>query len=201
MVGIGEITEGDGTGMQDADNRVIAQTLNWVNRFVVVHDICPFASRELAREAVRVEVVRSKKLEVALEELMVEVHWLDEHPETETTLLVFPTLFKSFDHYLDFVELAESILIDQGYEGIYQLASFHPDYCFDDADADDAANYTNRSPYPMVHLLREESVEKAIEFYGDTDAIPERNVALLNAMGIEAVEQLWQRSCRLDDQG
>ncbi|MCA1773417.1 MAG: DUF1415 domain-containing protein [Halomonas sp.] len=187
--------------MQSADNTVIAQTLNWVNRFIVAHDICPFASRELARDAVRVEVVRSKKIEVALEELMVEVHWLDEHPETETTLLVFPTLFKSFDHYLDFVELAESILIDQGYEGVYQLASFHPDYCFEDADADDAANYTNRSPYAMVHLLREESVEKAIEFYGDTDAIPERNVALLNGMGIKAVEQCWQRSCRLDDQG
>ncbi|SDO11663.1 DUF1415 domain-containing protein [Vreelandella arcis] len=182
--------------MQDADKTVIAQTLNWVSRFIVAHDICPFAGREMARETVRVEVVRSKKIEVALEELMVEVHWLDEHPETETTLLVFPTLFKSFDHYLDFVELAESILVDQGYEGIYQLATFHPDYCFEDAEP---ANYTNRSPHAMVHLLREESVAQAIDHYGDTAAIPERNVAMLNAMGSEAVEHLWQRCCTVDD--
>ena len=111
------------------DNQIVAQTLNWVRTFIVAHDICPFAKRELERETIRVEVVRSKKIEVALEELMVEVQWLDDHPDTETTLLVFPTLFKSFDHYLDFVELAESILVDQGYEGVYQLATFHPDYC------------------------------------------------------------------------
>lgn len=175
------------------DNQIVAQTLKWVRTFIVAHDICPFAQRELERETIRVEVVRSKKIEVALEELMVEVQWLDEHPETETTLLVFPTLFKSFDHYLDFVELAESILVDQGYEGVYQLATFHPDYCFDGAEPDDASNYTNRSPYAMVHLLREESVEKAIEFYGDTDAIPERNIAKLMAMGSDTAEQQLQR--------
>lgn len=178
----------------NTDNEIVVQTLNWVRTFIVAENICPFAQRELERESIRVEVVRSKKMEVALEELMVEVQWLDEHPETETTLLVFPTLFKSFDHYLDFVELAESILVDQGYEGIYQLATFHPDYCFEDAAADDASNYTNRSPYAMVHLLREESVEKAIEFYGDTAVIPERNIAQLNAMGSAAAEKRLQ-SC------
>ena len=107
--------------------------------------------------------------------------------------MVFPTLFKSFDHYLDFVELAENILADQGYEGIYQLATFHPDYCFEGAEHDEASNYTNRSPYAMVHLLREASVEKAIEFYGDTAAIPEQNIAKLTAMGSEAAEQQLQR--------
>ena len=127
---------------QHVDYQVALQTLSWVRTFIVAHDICPFAQRELERDAIRVEVVRSKKIDVALEELMVEVQWLDEHPETETTLLVFPTLFKSFDHYLDFVELAERMLVDQGYEGVYQLATFHPDYCFDGAEPDDAANYT-----------------------------------------------------------
>ncbi|HDZ48123.1 hypothetical protein LCGC14_0025870 [marine sediment metagenome] len=177
----------------NTDNEIVVQTLNWVRTFIVAENICPFAQRELERESIRVAVVRSKKIEVALEELMVEVQWLDEHPETETTLLVFPTLFKSFDHYLDFVELAESILVDQGYEGIYQLATFHPNYCFEDAEPDDASNYTNRSPYSMVHLLREESVEKAIEFYGDTEVIPERNIAKLTAMGSDVAEQRLQR--------
>lgn len=186
-------TNNQHTDNQHADYQVAAQTLNWVRTFIVAHDICPFAQRELGRDAIRVEVVRSKKIDVALEELMVEVQWLDEHSETATTLLVFPTLFKSFDHYLDFVELAERVLVDQGYEGVYQLATFHPDYCFEGAEPDDAANYTNRSPYAMVHLLREESVEQAIAFYGDTDAIPERNIAKLTAMGSEAAEQQLQR--------
>ncbi|RUR39247.1 DUF1415 domain-containing protein [Vreelandella populi] len=180
--------------MQYSDDVVAQQTLKWVRNFIVAHNVCPFAQREVERDSIRVEVVRSKKLEVALEELMAEVQWLDEHPETETTLLVFPTLFKDFDHYLDYVELAESILAEQGYEGIYQLATFHPDYCFEDADPDDASNYTNRSPYAMVHLLREASVEKAIEFYGDTSVIPERNIEHLNAMGSAEAERCLQQA-------
>ncbi|MBR2513848.1 MAG: DUF1415 domain-containing protein [Halomonas sp.] len=179
--------------MQATDSTIIEQTLAWVRSFIVEHNICPFAKRELEGGSIRVEVVRSKKMEVALEELMAEIEWLNEHPETETTLLVFPTLFKSFDHYLDYVELAESLLEEQGYGGIYQLATFHPDYCFADADPEDASNYTNRSPYAMVHLLREASVEKAIAFYGDTAQIPERNIAHLTAMGSAAAEAQLQR--------
>ncbi|ATH78000.1 hypothetical protein CLM76_10525 [Vreelandella venusta] len=175
------------------DALVVAQTLTWVANFIVGHNICPFAKRELEREAVRVEVVRSKKVDIALEELVAEFEWLDTHPEAETSLLVFPTLFKSFDHYLDFVELAEQLLEQLGYEGVYQLATFHPDYCFADADPDEAANYSNRSPHPMIHVLREASVEKAIEFYGDTAAIPERNITYLTEMGQDALEQQWQR--------
>ncbi|WP_016914713.1 DUF1415 domain-containing protein [Vreelandella stevensii] len=175
------------------DALVVAQTLTWVANFIVGHNICPFAKRELEREAVRVEVVRSKKVDIALEELVAEFEWLDAHPEAETSLLVFPTLFKSFDHYLDFVELAEQLLEQLGYEGVYQLATFHPDYCFADADPDEAANYSNRSPHPMIHVLREASVERAIEFYGDTAAIPERNITYLTEMGQDALEQQWQR--------
>ncbi|NDL71196.1 DUF1415 domain-containing protein [Vreelandella alkaliphila] len=179
--------------MQAADNQIMEQTLAWVRTFIVEHNICPFAKRELEGGTLRVEVVRSKKIDVALEELIAEVEWLNEHPETETTLLVFPTLFKNFDHYLDYIELAESLLAELGYEGVYQLATFHPDYCFADAEPEDAANYTNRSPYAMVHLLREASVEKAIAFYGDTEQIPERNITHLTELGSAAAEELLQR--------
>ena len=148
---------------QAADQQVVDQTLAWVSHFIVGHNICPFAKRELDSNTIRVEVVRSKKVDVALEELVEEMEWLNEHPEAETTLLVFPTLFKSFDHYLDYVELAEQLLVELGYEGIYQLATFHPDYCFADAEPEDAANYSNRSPYAMVHLLREASDGISIE--------------------------------------
>jgi hypothetical protein len=180
----------------DRDGAVKAQTLHWVRDFIVAHTICPFAQREVEQDSVRIEVVRSKKIAVALEELMAEVAWLDEHKDTETSLLVFPTLFRDFEHYLDFVDLAESLLAEQGYEGIYQLATFHPDYCFADAEPEDAANYTNRSPYPMLHLLREASLENAIAAYGDTEQIPARNIAYLEAMGSEAAEAIRARCLR-----
>ncbi|MFI0472620.1 DUF1415 domain-containing protein [Halomonas sp. HMF6819] len=187
--------------MAVTDDVVIEQTLCWVRTFIVAHDICPFAKRELDADRVRVQVVRSKKIEVALEELAAELEWLTQHDEVETTLLVLPTLFKSFDHYLDFLELAEHLVEELGFEGVFQLASFHPDYCFADADPEDAANYTNRSPYAMVHILREASVEKAIAFYGDTDAIPERNIEKLTAMGSDAAQAALERCCDASGRG
>jgi len=176
--------------MQLSDELVTQQTLMWVNSFIVELNVCPFARRELEKNRVKVCVVRSKKIEIALEELMTEVQWLDQHTETETTLVVFPTLFRDFHRYLDFIDLAENLLFEKGYEGIYQVATFHPDYCFADAEPDDVSNYTNRSPYPMIHLLRESSVEKAIEFYGETQEIPENNIKLMESMGTDKVQAI-----------
>lgn len=176
--------------MQLSDELVIAQTMKWVKNFIVALNICPFAKREVERDSIRLVVLRSKKTEVALEELMSEIQWLDEHPETETTLLVFPSLFKDFYRYLDFVDLAENLMIEQECEGVYQLATFHPDYCFSGTDGDEASNYTNRSPYPMLHLLREASLDKAIKFYGDTTQIPEKNVEVMDVMGQKKLESL-----------
>ncbi|MEL0636361.1 DUF1415 domain-containing protein [Marinomonas sp. TI.3.20] len=185
--------------MHLSDELVTTQTIKWVNDFIVGLNICPFAKREMERESVRFVVVRSKKSQVALEELMSEVHWLDEHPETETTIIVFPTLFSDFYRYLDFVDLAENIMFEQECEGVYQLATFHPNYCFSGAEPEDVSNYTNRSPYPMLHLLREASVEKAIEFYGDTDAIPERNIDVMEEMGKESLEKILSNSMQTPD--
>lgn len=171
--------------MLASDEDVIRHTRHWVSDVIVAMDICPFARRELARDTIRIAVSRDKKIALALETLMQEVQWLNEHPATETTLLVFPTLFKEFERYLDMLELAENLLTDQGYEGIYQLASFHPDYCFEGARPEEAANFTNRSPYPMVHLLREASLSQAIESYGDTQHIPDNNITKMNQIGAE----------------
>ncbi|NLQ18912.1 DUF1415 domain-containing protein [Marinomonas sp. M1K-6] len=174
-----------------SDELVTAQTMAWVNEFIVALNVCPFAKREVERDSVRCVVLRSKKIDVALEELMAEVQWLDEQPDTETTLLIFPTLFKDFHHYLDFVETAENLMFDQGCEGVYQLATFHPDYCFSGAEADDVSNYTNRSPYPMLHLLREASVDKAIEFYGDTAEIPNQNIEKMETLGKSKLDAMF----------
>lgn len=180
------------------DELVTRQTLNWVTQFIVGHNVCPFAKREVERDSVRMVVIRSKKPEVALEELMTEIQWLDENSETETTLLIFPTLFRDFHHYLDFVDMAENLMFDEECEGVYQVATFHPDYCFAGVDADDVSNYTNRSPYPMIHLLREASLDKAIEFYGDTSQIPENNIQAMQALGREQIERLLQSCMKAD---
>ncbi|NVK73633.1 DUF1415 domain-containing protein [Marinomonas sp. CT5] len=181
-----------------SDELVTTQTMGWVKEFIVALNVCPFAKREVEKDSVRCVVLRSKKVDVALEELMTEVQWLDENPETETTLLIFPTLFKDFHRYLDFVETAENLMFEQGCEGVYQLATFHPDYCFAGTEPDDVSNYTNRSPYPMLHLLREASVDKAIEFYGDTAEIPEQNIEKMEQLGKSKLDVIFADCMKVD---
>ncbi|ADZ91309.1 DUF1415 domain-containing protein [Marinomonas mediterranea] len=184
--------------MQLTDEVVISQTENWVERFIVGLSVCPFAKREVERQSIRSIVIRTKKNDVALQELMNEINWLDQNPETETTLVIFPTLLADFHRYLDFVELAEELMYQQGCEGVYQLATFHPNYCFSGAEPSDVSNYTNRSPYPMLHILREQSVEKAIEHYGDTSTIPDRNIELMEEKGEAELEKLMKTCMELN---
>lgn len=171
------------------DHLISQQTLQWVRSFVIKHNICPFAQHALDKSGLTVEICHAKDKEAALEALMTAIWRLDSDADIETSLLVFPTLFNDFFHYLDFVDLAEQLMFDQNYEGIYQLATFHPQYCFADVDFDDVSNFTNRSPYPMLHLLRESSIDKAIEYYGDTDQIPENNIAKMQSLGLAEIQK------------
>jgi hypothetical protein len=170
---------------------VTKQTMNWVRSFIIEHNICPFAKGPVNKGQLRINVSETTKKAQALEDLMTEILFLDEHPAIETTLLVFPHAFKDFFTYLDFVDLAEQLIVIQGYEGIYQLATFHPHYFFADTDPDDLSNYTNRSPYPMLHLLREDLLERAIAAYGDTDKIPEKNIAKMNELGLKILQKAY----------
>lgn len=169
---------------------IIHKTQRWLDAFVVGLNLCPFARREIRRDSLRIEVSYPATLEDALNDCFAEVLRLDNHKEIETTLLIFPTLFQDFFDYLNFISLCESALIQKNYEGIYQIASFHPDYCFAGEDGDDVSNYTNRSPYPMIHLLREESLEKAIQSYGNTDEIPQTNMNKLRKLGLEEIKKM-----------
>lgn len=173
------------------DNDLLTQhTLNWIRSFIIGLNICPFAKRAFDTNTLRIVPSQTTRLTHALEELMLEVEYLNKHPEIETTLLVFDSQFKNFFDYLDLVNLAESLLKDQDYEGIYQIASFHPDYYFEGTDFDDVSNYTNRSPYPMLHILREDSLDKAISFYGDTSKIPEANIVKMQGLGLEEIRRI-----------
>lgn len=183
--------------MQKSEQLVIQQTTQWIQSFVIQFNLCPFAKREMDKGSARFQVSSAKTPDEARVSLIDEVHLLDTNPDIETTLLIFPFCLNDFFEYLDVVDRAHSDLFIGGYEGIYQLASFHPNYCFADASVDDVTNYTNRSPFPMLHILREESVERAIAYYGNTEEIPENNMAKLREMGLGSVKKLFQQFDRL----
>ncbi|SDJ64826.1 hypothetical protein SAMN04488540_11128 [Ferrimonas sediminum] len=157
------------------------------------YNLCPFARREVERNSIRYAVFEQTKVKAVLANLVAECEYLDSHPDTETTLCILPRGFEGFYAYLDLVALASELLVEQGYEGHYQLASFHPDYCFDGEPQDDPSNYTNRSPLPLIHLIREASMEKALESYEEPESIPERNIAFARRKGSEFFESLLTR--------
>ncbi|MDF1758891.1 MAG: DUF1415 domain-containing protein [Legionellaceae bacterium] len=166
------------------------QTMNWVKGFIIEYNICPFAKKVVNNKSLSIEVLDTQDLEEALQSLVSCIKALESSNSIETTLLVFPTYLRDFFEYLDFTYLAERLLQEQGYEGVYQLATFHPKYCFADVDENDVSNYTNRSPYPMIHIIRESSIDKAIELYGNTELIPEKNIETMNRIGIEVLKGL-----------
>lgn len=176
------------------DQPYLSATQNWLTRFIIAYSICPFAKREQERGSIRYAVYQDTDIAACLLAVIDECLTLDSNDEIETSLLIYANAFKSFDDYLDFLALAEELLIDQGYEGEYQLASFHPDYYFDGAKADDPANYTNRSPYPMLHLIRERSIEQAVRLHPDPEGIPQRNIALTRELGLAKLQHLLSSS-------
>jgi len=179
-----------------SDDQAITQTRAWIDDVIVALNFCPFARRELDRDSVRFKVIRENSLEQYLHALIDECILLDQDPETETSLLILPQDFAAFDTFLDLLEMANALLVEQGYIGIYQLASFHPDYCFANVPANDAANYTNRSPVPLLHLIRESSIERAVANYPQPEQIPERNMALARDKGTAEMQALLAACCR-----
>lgn len=176
------------------DQEIITTSQNWLSRFIIAHNICPFAHREQQNDTINYRICQTDNLELALETLMRECAELDAKSEIATSLVIYPQGFADFDTYLNLLEIAEQLLIDSGYEGIYQLASFHPQYCFEDSDPDDPANYTNRSPYPMLHIIREAALSEALTHYANPERIPLRNIDYTRRIGLEHWRQLLQ-SC------
>lgn len=176
------------------DQEIITQTINWFRAVVIGCNFCPFAAKALNSQSIRYVVMREAATVTVLEQLQQEYLQLDRHPEIETTFIIFPDSFSAFHQYLQLVSKAEKYSSRKGYDGIYQVASFHPDYCFAGADEQDAANYTNRSVYPMLHLLREASITKALRNFADPGTIPERNMKYARDRGL-AYMQYLRASC------
>ncbi len=173
---------------------IIAQTKKWIRDVVVGCNFCPFAAKELKRGSIHYEVVPEVTTVKALESVLKLLHQLDNNDDIETSFLILPKSFPLFDEFLHLLHLAETLLAKENYEGIYQIASFHPDYLFAGSIATDPSNYTNRSPYPMMHFLREDSVRKAIDSYPDIDEVPDRNIAFTKEKGLQYMQQLLKNS-------
>lgn len=180
--------------MPETEQKIIQQTKQWVQQVVIGCGFCPFANKAVLDNSIHYIIVAGTALHLHSGIVLDELKRLDNDPAIETTLVIFPDAYEHFSAYLNFLKQTEKQSLRKGYEGIYQIASFHPLYIFAGADEDDAANYTNRSPYPMLHLLREESLSKAIAFYPNAEAIPERNIQFAQQKGLEYMQELWKKS-------
>lgn len=176
-----------------AEPSVIQQTRTWVESFVIGLNLCPFAKRELDRGRVRfreTDAASALELSAVLE---IELDLMMAEDETVgTTLIVHPGALSDFQDYLAFLEVADEVLREKDLEGDIQIASFHPDYQFAGTRLDDVSNMTNRSPYPMLHLIREDDIERAIEQHSDVDSIPERKIRLMHELGMNVLIQRYR---------
>ena len=177
---------------QYTEDQIIAITQEWLKDFVIGLNLCPFAALPFNKGGIRFVVETSTELKDLLESLIEESYLLDKlaREEVETTLLIHPNVLVDFETYNSFLGMIPDIIVRSGLEGIIQIASFHPEYRFEGTEAESSENFTNRSPFPMLHLLREVSVEEAVAHHPDPDAIPKRNIALMNEMGNEQLQQL-----------
>lgn len=174
------------------DDEVLEQTRLWLEKAVIGLNLCPFAKAVYVKNQVRLVVSHARHADDLLEELDSELDLLMATPaeETETTLLIHPTLFDDFLDFNDFLELAEGVVSEHGLDGVVQLASFHPRFQFDGTGPDDIGNYTNRAPFAILHLLREESVERAVAAFPEANAIFEENIRTLEKLGHEGWKAL-----------
>ncbi len=167
----------------------IDKTDAWLRDWVIELNLCPFARHPYEQGKVEIVATRAADVEPVFSFVLSELDRLQQASpgELETTLVVVENALEDFDDYLDFLQHIEVAISESGLEGIIQVASFHPDYYFEGVAEDDPANYTNRSPFPMFHLIREESLEKAVAAYPDPENIPQRNIELLREMGIREI--------------
>ena len=173
---------------------IIAATQRWLEVAVIGLNLCPFAKAVHVKRQIRYVVTEVTDANALLEVLRDEMSALAQaDPDVvETTLLIHPQALTDFLEYAAFLQQADRALRKAGYEGVLQIASFHPDYVFADSEPEDIENCSNRSPYPMLHLLREESVEQAVAAFPDATDIYERNIQTLRRLGHEGWRRLWR---------
>jgi hypothetical protein len=166
---------------------------HWLDAMIIGQNLCPFANSARRRGLVRIVIARSARTEQCLQELADEANRLEAAADDATTLFVLPRGFEDFDDFLDLLAVAEALFEELDFDGILQLASFHPDYQFEGTKIDDVSNWTNRSPLPILHLLKEDSVTHAVEAFPDPEGIPARNIEKLQQLGLAGILQILKR--------
>lgn len=172
----------------------IKATKNWIQQVVIDCNFCPFAAQVFLQNKIEYAWLDGTDIGICMEQLLVELNKLDTNTLIETTFLLLPGYNPSFTEFLNIIEAAEASILVYDYEGIYQIASFHPLYQFEGADLHDAANYTNRSPVAMLHILREASIDAVLEKYNNPAIIPERNITFAQQKGIAFMQQLLHQA-------
>ena len=168
------------------------QTRQWLETIVVGLNLCPFAAPVLKADGVHIDVCEAKDDQAIISAVLEQLDQLQQTDESTmaTSLLVFSNGLREFDQYWSLVEVASELLQQVGLEGVIQIASFHPDYCFEGVPEDDVSHYTNRSPYPMLHFIREAQLSRALANYPEPELIPDNNIRKLQAMGKPALLKL-----------
>ncbi len=174
--------------------RAEQQTRRWLEEFVVGLNLCPFARPLLGSKQLRVTVCEAANEQSLQTFFLSELDRLQSAPEAEiaTSLLVFTKALAGFEDYLEFLDHAQELVYQSGLEGVVQLASFHPDYQFEGEAQDAASHYSNRSPWPTIHLIREDMLERVLTDFPDPEGIPERNIATLDGLGAAELQRRWE---------
>ena len=172
-------------GLNPEDSAVVADTRRWLRRAVIGLNLCPFAKAVDVKDQIHYAVSRSVGFKDLLDDLANELKDLAalEPVDRDTTLLIAPDGLADFLEFNDFLVQSNRLLAKRGYEGVFQIASLHPLYEFADAPSGDAANFTNRSPYPTLHILREESIDRAVRAFPHPEAIFQANIDTMRRMG------------------
>ena len=176
------------------DEAVVAAMREWIEKAVIGLNLCPFAKAVYVKNQVRYVVSRAPHLDGFLEDLDRELDFLTaaDPAEIDTTLLIHPALLPDFLDFNDFLQLADAAVGEHGLDGVIQIASFHPHFQFEGTEPDDIGNYTNRAPFPTLHLLREASIERAVAAFPEAETIYARNIETLQALGHAGWQALWR---------
>ncbi|HAS6441381.1 TPA: DUF1415 family protein [Vibrio parahaemolyticus] len=174
-------------------NAITQQVDQWLNDVVIGLNLCPFAAKPQRNKQIKIFVSEATQEEALLEDILLQLIELSttEPEKLETTLVVVPNMLQDFWDYNFCIDWVEGLIKQQDWEGIFQVATFHPDYCFGGAAPEDDENLTNRSPYPIFHLIREESMEKVLKHHPDPESIPDTNIARVSALSEEERKKLF----------
>ncbi|TOP91109.1 DUF1415 domain-containing protein [Vibrio parahaemolyticus] len=178
----------------NTDIKAITQQVEqWLNDVVIGLNLCPFAAKPQRNKQIKIFVSEATQEEALLEDILLQLIELSttEPEKLETTLVVVPNMLQDFWDYNFCIDWVEGLIKQQDWEGIFQVATFHPDYCFGGAAPEDDENLTNRSPYPIFHLIREGSMEKVLKHYPDPESIPDTNIARVSALSEEERKELF----------